>query len=55
MHMKTQVTCLSTGVSFDAAALFEPLSGAWKGLIQKSQLKVGEDVGDHPERRRCHR
>ena len=31
-------------VSFDAAAITEPLSGAWKGLIQHSQLQVGEDV-----------
>jgi L-iditol 2-dehydrogenase len=31
-------------VSFDAAAITEPLSGAWKGLIQYSQLQVGEDV-----------
>jgi L-iditol 2-dehydrogenase len=46
-YMKTKATCLlhkSTGISFDAAALCEPLSGAWKGLIQKSQLQVGEDV-----------
>ena len=31
-------------VSFDAGALTEPLSGAWKGVIQYSELKVGEDV-----------
>jgi len=31
-------------LSFDAAALTEPLSGAWKGVIQYSQLQVGEDV-----------
>ena len=31
-------------ISFDAAALTEPLSGAWKGVIQKSNLQVGEDV-----------
>ena len=31
-------------ISFDAAALTEPLSGAWKGVIQKSSLQVGEDV-----------
>lgn len=31
-------------ISFDAAALTEPLSGAWKGVIQYSQLQVGEDV-----------
>jgi L-iditol 2-dehydrogenase len=32
------------GLSWDAAALTEPLSGAWKGLIQYSELEVGEDV-----------
>lgn len=31
-------------VSFDAAAITEPLSGAWKGVIQYSQLQLGEDV-----------
>lgn len=32
------------GISFDAACQAEPVSGAWKGLIQKSQLSVGDDV-----------
>jgi threonine dehydrogenase-like Zn-dependent dehydrogenase len=32
------------GVSFDAACQAEPLSGAWKGLIQYSQMSVGDDV-----------
>jgi len=31
-------------ISFDAAALTEPLSGAWKGVIQYSQMEVGDDV-----------
>ena len=31
-------------VSFDAAAITEPLSGAWKGVIEYSQLSIGEDV-----------
>lgn len=31
-------------ISFDAAALTEPLSGAWKGVIQYSQMQLGEDV-----------
>lgn len=31
-------------VSFDAACQTEPVSGAWKGLIQMSQLQVGDDV-----------
>jgi threonine dehydrogenase-like Zn-dependent dehydrogenase len=46
-YMKTEATCLlpkPAGVSFDAAALTEPLSGAWKGLIQKSRMQVGDDV-----------
>lgn len=46
-YMKTSATCLfrkPVAVSFDAAALAEPLSGAWKGLIQYSQMQVGDDV-----------
>ncbi len=46
-YMKTQATCLfhkPPAISFDAAALTEPLSGAWKGLIQSSEMKVGDDV-----------
>ncbi len=31
-------------LSFDAACLTEPLSGAWKGVIQYSEMQVGEDV-----------
>jgi len=31
-------------VSFDAAALTEPLSGAWKGVIQRSQMQLGDDA-----------
>jgi L-iditol 2-dehydrogenase len=31
-------------VSFDAACQAEPISGAWKGLIQMSQVSVGDDV-----------
>jgi threonine dehydrogenase-like Zn-dependent dehydrogenase len=31
-------------LSFDAACQAEPVSGAWKGLIQMSQLQVGDDV-----------
>jgi threonine dehydrogenase-like Zn-dependent dehydrogenase len=30
--------------SFDAACQAEPLSGAWKGLIQHSEMRVGDDV-----------
>jgi L-iditol 2-dehydrogenase len=46
-YMLTRDTCLfqkPAQVSFDAAALTEPLSGCWKGLIQYSEMKVGEDV-----------
>jgi threonine dehydrogenase-like Zn-dependent dehydrogenase len=31
-------------MSFDVAAIAEPLSGAWKGMIQYSQMQVGDDV-----------
>jgi L-iditol 2-dehydrogenase len=31
-------------LSFDAAAITEPLSGAWKGVIHYSQMQVGDDV-----------
>ena len=31
-------------LSFDAACQGEPVSGAWKGIIHYSQLKLGDDV-----------
>ncbi|MFO7958123.1 MAG: alcohol dehydrogenase catalytic domain-containing protein [Candidatus Brocadiia bacterium] len=31
-------------LSFDEAALTEPLAGAWKGVVQYSRIQVGEDV-----------
>jgi L-iditol 2-dehydrogenase len=46
-YMKTTALALfpkPASLSFDAAALAEPLSGAWKGLIQYSEMKVGDDV-----------
>jgi L-iditol 2-dehydrogenase len=46
-YMKTQDVCLfhkPKSISFDAAALTEPLSGAWKGVVQYSQVEVGDDV-----------
>ncbi len=46
-YMKTTETCLfhkPASLGWDAAALTEPLSGAWKGLIQYSQMSVGDDV-----------
>jgi L-iditol 2-dehydrogenase len=32
------------GISFDAAAIAEPLAGAWKGTVHHSQMQVGDDV-----------
>jgi L-iditol 2-dehydrogenase len=46
-YMLTRQTCLfrkPPGVSFDAAALTEPLSGAWKGVVQYSEIRLGDDV-----------
>jgi L-iditol 2-dehydrogenase len=46
-YMRTAESCLIAkpkSLSFDAAALTEPLSGAWKGLIQYSELTLGDDV-----------
>lgn len=46
-YMVTSATCLfhkPENISFDAAALTEPLSGAWKGVVLKSEIKVGDDV-----------
>lgn len=46
-YMRTTESCLlhkPAGISFDAAALTEPLSGAWKGVIHYSQMQVGDDV-----------
>jgi threonine dehydrogenase-like Zn-dependent dehydrogenase len=46
-YMKTKAAMLfrkPANVSFDAAALTEPLSGAWKGVIHYSEMKVGDDV-----------
>ena len=45
--MKTDAKCVlakPAGISFEAAALTEPLSGAWKGVIQYSEMHVGDDV-----------
>jgi L-iditol 2-dehydrogenase len=43
----TKELCLfrkPAGLSFDEAAIAEPLSGAWKGMIQYTQMQVGDDV-----------
>ena len=46
-YMLTLETCLfhkPRTISFDAAAITEPLSGAWKGVIQYSEMRIGDDV-----------
>lgn len=46
-YMLTKESCLfrkPESISFDAAAVTEPLAGAWKGVIHHSQMQVGEDV-----------
>jgi len=46
-YMKTQQTSIfrkPAALSFDAAALTEPLSGAWKGVIQYSEMRVADSV-----------
>lgn len=46
-YMRTTARCLlqkPRSLTWEAAALTEPLSGAWKGLIQYSQMQVGDDV-----------
>jgi L-iditol 2-dehydrogenase len=46
-YMLTKETSLfgkPEGISFDAAAITEPLAGAWKGVIQYSEMSIGDDV-----------
>ncbi|HOX38917.1 MAG TPA: alcohol dehydrogenase catalytic domain-containing protein [Candidatus Brocadiia bacterium] len=46
-NMKTDAVCLfhkPKQISWDAAALTEPLSGAWKGVIRYSEMRVGDDA-----------
>ena len=46
-YMLTRENCLfrkPAQVSFDVGALTEPLSGAWKGVVQYSQIQPGEDT-----------
>jgi L-iditol 2-dehydrogenase len=33
-----------SSISFDAAAVAEPLAGAWKGVVHHSQMQLGDDV-----------
>lgn len=46
-YMLTAESCLfhkPRNSSLDAASLTEPLSGAWKGVIQRSEMTVGDNV-----------
>lgn len=46
-YMLTKESCLypkPSSLSFNAACLAEPLSGAWKGVIDYSEMRIGEDV-----------
>ena len=46
-YMRTKDTSVfhkPTNLPFDVAAITEPLSGAWKGVIHYSEMKVGDDV-----------
>jgi threonine dehydrogenase-like Zn-dependent dehydrogenase len=46
-YQKTRATSIfrkPAQLSFDAAAITEPLSGAWKGVIHTSQMRLGDDV-----------
>ena len=46
-YTRTRAACVfqkPKDISFDAAALTEPLSGAWKGVVQYSETRVGDDV-----------
>ena len=46
-YMVTLDSCLyhkPANLSFNAACLTEPLSGAWKGVIQYSEMTLAEDV-----------
>jgi len=41
---ETSLYAKPAGISFDAAAITEPLAGAWKGVIHHSQMQIGDDV-----------
>ena len=46
-YMKTAASSIfpkPANVSFEAAAITEPLSGAWKGVIQYSEMEIADDV-----------
>ena len=44
LTLETSLYHKPANLSFDAACLTEPLSGAWKGVIQYSEMHVGDDV-----------
>ncbi len=44
LTMETSLYRKPPELSFDAAAVTEPLSGAWKGVIHYTQMSVGDDV-----------
>ena len=46
-YLRTKETCLypkPPQLSFDAAAITEPLAAAWKGVIHHSQMQLSDDV-----------
>ncbi|MCC7145036.1 MAG: alcohol dehydrogenase catalytic domain-containing protein [Phycisphaeraceae bacterium] len=46
-YMRTKEQCLFAkpkNISFEAAGLTEPLSGAWKGVVQYSQMRLADDT-----------
>jgi L-iditol 2-dehydrogenase len=46
-YMLTRENCLfhkPAALSFEVASQTEPLSGAWKGVIQRSEMQVGDSV-----------
>ncbi|MDP2991310.1 MAG: alcohol dehydrogenase catalytic domain-containing protein [Kiritimatiellota bacterium] len=46
-YMKTAASSIfpkPANVSFEAAAITEPLSGAWKGVIQYSEMEIADDI-----------
>jgi len=46
-YMKTGASSIfpkPANVSFEAAAVTEPLSGAWKGVLQYSEMQIADDV-----------
>ncbi len=44
LTMETSLYHKPANLSFDVACLTEPLSGSWKGVIQYSEMRVGDDV-----------